>query len=104
MESLFSRPRSLDVVSKAFNLFQAKAGDLKTSKINALKTLTHKLTNSKDPINQAWRKEWLKLYASLCRYNDLKSTSFPTINDLSYQEWKRMRMFEPVHILLFLMN
>jgi hypothetical protein len=95
MQSIFSRAKRADLVAVCHEAIKATGGSIRDSKIKVLKHLGGRLLNDKDGRAKV-RNEWLELYTSLCRYEEIDHDKLPTVNQLGYGEWCRVRAFETV--------
>lgn len=95
MQSIFGRAKRADLISICHEALLDTGSTIKESKIRALRHLGGRIINDKSGLVKL-RNEWLELYTSVCRYNEIDHFKLPTINDLSYREWCRIRAFDTV--------
>ena len=99
MQSIFARAKRLDMITACHDALMATGDSIRQSKVRALKHIGGRILNDKSGIDKL-REEWLELYTSLCRYNEIDHSALPTVNSLSYNEWCRVKAYETVLIIL----
>ena len=95
MQSIFARAKRADIITACHDALLATGDAIKESKVKALKHLGGRILNDKTG-HIKLREEWLEVYTSLCRYNEIDHSKLPNVNSLSYTEWCRVRAYEMV--------
>ena len=97
MQSIFSQAKRADMIAVCHDALKTTGDEIKKYKIRALKQLGGRIHHNFGPQDKL-KEEWLEVYASLCRYQEIDHSKLPNVNTLSYNEWCRVRAYETVYM------